>query len=142
VAAERMGRQDRHEHDLTMRDALIIGVVQCISLIPGVSRSGATISAGLFTGLDRVTATRMSFFLSIPALLAAGLFELPSALGGDISLATTLVATVVSFVVAYAAVAWLLQFVAHHPITWFVGYRVALGVVVLALLATGALGAT
>ena len=84
VAAERMGRQDRHEHDLTMRDALIIGVVQCISLIPGVSRSGATISAGLFTGLDRVTATRMSFFLSIPALLAAGLFELPSALGGDI----------------------------------------------------------
>ncbi|MDX6366683.1 MAG: undecaprenyl-diphosphatase [Nocardioidaceae bacterium] len=142
VAAERMGRQDRHEHDLTMRDALIIGVVQCISLIPGVSRSGATISAGLFTGLDRVAATRMSFFLSIPALLAAGLFELPSALGGDISLATTLVATVVSFVVAYAAVAWLLQFVAHHPITWFVGYRVALGVVVLALLATGALGAT
>ncbi|MDX6307169.1 MAG: undecaprenyl-diphosphatase, partial [Nocardioidaceae bacterium] len=134
VAAERMGRQDRHEHDLTMRDALIIGLVQCISLIPGVSRSGATISAGLFTGLDRVTATRMSFFLSIPALLAAGLFELPSALGGDISLATTLVATVVSFVVAYAAVAWLLQFVAHHPITWFVGYRVALGVVVLALL--------
>jgi undecaprenyl-diphosphatase len=142
VAAERMGRQDRHEHDLTLKDAVIIGLVQCVSLIPGVSRSGATISAGLFTGLDRVTATRMSFFLSIPALLAAGLYELPSALGGNISLATTLVATVVSFVVAYAAVAWLLQFVAHHPITWFVGYRVAVGVVLIALLATGTIGAT
>jgi undecaprenyl-diphosphatase len=142
VAAERVGRQDRHERDLTLRDAVVIGVVQCISLVPGVSRSGATISAGLFTGLDRVTATRMSFFLSIPALLAAGLFELPSALGGDISLATTLVATVVSFVVAYAAVAWLLQFVAHHPITWFVGYRVAVGVVVVVLLATGVMAPT
>jgi len=84
----------------------------------------------------------MSFFLSIPALLAAGLFELPSALGGDISLAKTLVATAVSFVVAYAAVAWLLRFVAHHPITWFVLYRVVLGVIVLALLTTGAVGAT
>jgi undecaprenyl-diphosphatase len=142
VAAERVARQDRSEHDLTLKDAAIIGVVQCIALIPGVSRSGATISAGLFRGLDRVTATRMSFFLSIPALVAAGLFELPSALGGDISIGTTLVATVVSFVVAYATVAWLLQFVAHHPITWFVGYRVALGVLLAVLLASGALTAT
>ncbi len=142
VAAERVGRQERDEKDLTLTDAVVIGVVQCISLIPGVSRSGATISAGLFVGLDRVTATRMSFFLSIPALTAAGLYELPSAVGGDISVGLTIVATVVSFVVAYAAVAWLLQFVAHHPITWFVGYRVALGVVLIALLATGTIGAT
>ncbi len=142
VAAERVGRQDRGEHDLTLKDAVFIGVVQCISLIPGVSRSGATISAGLFAGLDRVTATRMSFFLSIPALTAAGLYELPSALSGGISVAYTLIATLVSFAVAYVAVAWLLRFVAHHPITWFVGYRVALGLVLVVLLATGALAST
>jgi undecaprenyl-diphosphatase len=142
VAAERVARQDRHEPDLTLRDAVIIGVVQCISLVPGVSRSAATISAGLFVGLDRVTATRMSFFLSIPALLAAGLFELPSAVGGDIPVSLTVLATVVSFVVAYAAVAWLLRFVAHHPITWFVAYRVTVAVVLIALLATGTIQAT
>jgi undecaprenyl-diphosphatase len=125
-----------------MRDAVIIGLVQVLALVPGVSRSGATISAGLFTGLDRVTATRMSFFMSIPALVAAALFELPSAFGGGISTTDTVVATVVSFVVAYAAVAWLLRFVAHHPITWFVPYRVALGVVLIVLLATGTISAT
>lgn len=142
VAAERYGRQERHESDITARDSIFIGVVQCISLIPGISRSGATISAGLLAGLDRVAATRMAFFLSIPALTAAGLYELPTALDGGIPVAATVVATVVSFLVAYASVAWLLKFVAHHPITWFVGYRVALGVVLLALLATGTVSAT
>jgi undecaprenyl-diphosphatase len=142
VVAERVGSQRRHEPDMTIRDAIIIGLVQCAALVPGVSRSGATISAGLCTGLDRVAATRMSFFLSIPALTAAGLFELPSALGGDIPVGETIVATVVSFAVAYAAVAWFLRFVAHHPITWFVGYRVLVGVVVAVLLLTGALAAT
>jgi undecaprenyl-diphosphatase len=142
VLAERIGQQQRHEENLTVRDAVVIGVVQCVSLIPGVSRSGATISAGLFTGLDRVTATRMSFFLSIPALLGAGLKELPSALGGDISVTSTIVGTIVSFVVAYATVAWLLKFVAGHPITWFVPYRVALGVVLIVLLATNTISPT
>jgi undecaprenyl-diphosphatase len=142
VVAERLGRQNRPEGDLNMRDAIVIGVVQCIALIPGVSRAGATISAGLLRGLDRTAATRISFLLSIPALTAAGLYELPSALGGGIPVIDTAVATGVSFVVAYAAVAWLLRFVAHHPITWFVGYRVALGVVLVALLATGAVSAT
>lgn len=142
VAAERAGRQERHEQDLTMRDAILIGVVQCVSLVPGVSRSGATIAAGLFVGLDRVASTRMSFFLSIPALTAAGIYELPSAVGGDIPIASTVVATIVSFVVAYAAVAWLLRFVAHHPITWFVGYRVAVGALLVILLATGTISAT
>jgi hypothetical protein len=88
--------------------------MQCAALVPGVSRSGATISAGLFRGLDRVTATRVSFFLSIPALLAAGLFELKDALGGSISVGETLVGTVVAFLVAYASIAWLLKFVAGH----------------------------
>ncbi len=142
VLAERVGRQTRHEAEVTMRDAIIIGVVQCVSLIPGVSRSGATISAGLFTGLDRVAATRMSFFLSIPALVGAGLKELPNALGGNISLTSTLIATFVSFVVAYASVAWLLKFVAGHSIAWFVPYRVALGVVLIVLLATNSISPT
>lgn len=142
VAAEHFGRQVRHERDLTARDSVVIGLVQCLALIPGVSRSGATISAGLFTGLDRVAATRMAFFLSIPALTAAGVYELPQAVGGGIPVTSTAVATVVSFVVAYASVAWLLKFVAHHPITWFVGYRVALGVLLIVLLATGTISAT
>ncbi len=141
-AAERAARQDRSEKQLTLVDALVVGVVQCVSLVPGVSRSGATISAGLFRGLDRVTATRLSFFLSIPALLAAGVFELKDALGGDIGVGETIVGTVVAFVVAYASIAWLLRFVAHHPITWFVPYRIALGAVLLGLLASGVMSAT
>jgi undecaprenyl-diphosphatase len=141
-AAERSARQDRSEKGLNLTDALVVGLFQCVSLIPGVSRSGATISAGLFRGLDRVTATRLSFFLSIPALLAAGIFEMKDALGGDIGVGETVVGTVVSFVVAYASIAWLLRFVAHHPITWFVPYRGVLGVLLLVLLATGGMSAT
>ena len=142
VLAERRATQDRGERQLTLSDALIIGSAQCIALVPGVSRSGATISAGLFRGLDRVTATRMSFFLSIPALVAAGLYELPDALSGDIGLGQTLVGTVVSFVVAYASIAWLLRFVAGNSIGKFVPYRVALGVVLLVLLGTGVMTPT
>ncbi|HEX2893498.1 MAG TPA: undecaprenyl-diphosphate phosphatase [Marmoricola sp.] len=140
--AERGARQDRTERQLTVNDALVVGALQCLALIPGVSRSGATISAGLFRRLDRVTATRLSFFLSIPALTAAGLYELKDVAGSDIGAGETLVGTAVSFVVAYAAVAWLLRFVAHHAITWFVPYRVALGVILLGLLAFGTIGAT
>jgi undecaprenyl-diphosphatase len=140
--AERNARQDRTERELTMTDALVVGGLQCLALIPGVSRSGATISAGLFRGLDRVTATRLSFFLSIPALTAAGLYELKDVSGSDIGAGQTLVGTAVSFVVAYAAIAWLLRFVAHHSISWFVPYRVALGVTVMGLLAFGVMSAT
>ena len=140
--AEHVARQDRTERDLNVRDALVVGVVQIVSLVPGVSRSGATISAGLFRRLDRVSATRLSFFLSIPALLAAGLFELKDALGGDIGVGETAVGTLVSFVVAYASIAWLLRFVAGHSIAAFVPYRVVLGLLLLALLGTGAIGAT
>ena len=140
--AERVASQRRTERDLNVVDAAVVGVVQVAALVPGVSRSGATISAGLLRGLDRVTATRLSFFLAIPALLAAGLFEMKDALGGNISIGQTLVGTVVSFVVAYAAIAWLLRFVADHSIAWFVPYRVALGLLLLALLGTGVIGAT
>jgi undecaprenyl-diphosphatase len=141
-AAERSATQERSEKRLDLKDAVVVGIVQCVSLIPGVSRSGATISAGLFRGLDRVAATRLSFFLSIPALLAAGTFELKDALSGDIGVGETVVGTLVSFVVAYASVAWLLRFVAHHPITWFVPYRVVLGGVLIVLLAGGVMSAT
>jgi undecaprenyl-diphosphatase len=137
VLAERRARQTRGEKDLGIRDAIIVGVVQCIALIPGVSRSGATISAGLFVDLDRVAATRLSFFLSIPALLAAGLFELKDALGGDIGVGQVVVGSVVSFVVAYASIAWLLRFVAGNSIAKFVPYRVGLGLLLIVLLATG-----
>jgi len=141
-AAERAATQERGEKQLTMTDAVVVGLMQCFALIPGVSRSGATISGGLFRGLDRVTATRLAFFLSIPALLAAGIFELKDALGGSISVGETLVGTLVAFVVAYATIAWLLRFVAHHPITWFIPYRVGLGLLLIVLLSTNVLSAT
>lgn len=134
----------RGEHDLTVRDGLVIGLVQCFSLIPGVSRSGATISAGLLRGLDRVTATELSFFMAIPALTAAGVFqaveqrEALDALGAG----PIWVGIIVAFGVAYASIAWLLRFVANHSIMAFVWYRVVLGVVLAIALATGVLSAT
>ena len=145
MAAERLGNQKRHEQDVTLQDALIVGLVQCIALIPGVSRSGATISAGLTLGIDRVTATRMSFFLAIPALLAAGSFEAATgagAIASTVGWLPTIVATLVSLVVAYVSIAWLLRFVAHHRLTAFVGYRVAAGLLVAALLGFGLITAT
>jgi undecaprenyl-diphosphatase len=141
-AAERAATQERGEKQLNLTDAVVVGLLQCFALIPGVSRSGATISGGLFRGLDRVTATRLAFFLSIPALLAAGIFELKDALGGSISVGETLVGTLVAFVVAYATIAWLLRFVAHHAITWFIPYRVGLGLLLIVLLSTHVLSAT
>lgn len=135
--AERRATQERGERSLGPRDVIVIGLWQCIALIPGVSRSGATISAGLIRGVDRVTATRLSFFLAIPALTAAGLYELKDALGQGVGAGPTIVGTVVSFVVAYISIAWLLRFVAHHSIVAFVPYRIALGAVVIAALLAG-----
>lgn len=134
VVAERRASQDRPERSLTLLDGLLIGLAQCLALVPGVSRSGATISAGLLRGLDRVSATRLSFLLGIPALLAAGAYELKSATAsgpGAPGVAATLIATVVAFVVAYATIAFLLRFVSRHSIAAFVPYRVLLGVAVL-----------
>jgi undecaprenyl-diphosphatase len=145
IFAESAANQTRGEDKLTWTDAIVIGLAQCFALIPGVSRSGATISAGLLRDIDRVTATRMSFFLGIPALTAAGGLEAVSH-AGDVSAtvgwAATLVGTVVSFGVAYASIAWLLRYVAHHSIVTFVWYRVGLGLLLVALLATGTLAAT
>jgi undecaprenyl-diphosphatase len=135
VYAERVSRQERSERQLGPRDVIVIGLMQCLALIPGVSRSGATISAGLLRGLDRVTATRLSFFLAIPALVAAGLYELKDALGKGVGAGPTIVGTVVSFLVAYVSIAWLLRFVAHHSIARFVPYRLAVGAITLIVLA-------
>ncbi len=142
IFAERAATHQRGEKELTLTDTVIIGLAQCLALIPGVSRSGATISMGLLRDLDRVTATRLSFFLSIPALTAAGLYQLPEALNGSLELTSLIVGTVVSFIVAYASVAWLLKFVARHSIVTFVWYRVILGLVLMVLLATGVISAT
>ena len=143
--ADRAATQERHEADVTRRDTLIIGVVQCLALIPGVSRSGATMSAGLLRGLDRVTVTRLSFFLSIPALSAACVLQAVtefSNISNGVGWTATIAATVVSFVVAYFAVAWLLRFIARHTYAVFIGYRVALGTVILALVASGTISST
>lgn len=136
---------DRPESDLRPRDALIVGLAQCVALIPGVSRSGATMSAGLLRGFDRVTVTRLSFFLSIPALVAAGLLEVVTKyhrISEGVGWGETLLATVVSFVVGYVSVAWLLRYVARHTYSAFIAYRLVAGVLVLVLLATGVLNAT
>ena len=140
VLAEKRAGQVRDERSLTVRDGLVIGLAQCVALVPGVSRSGATISAGLLRGLDRVSATRLSFLLGIPALLAAGAYELKDATTsgpGAPGTAATLVATVVAFAVAFGAIAFLLRFVASHRISAFVPYRLLVGVAVLVGLALG-----
>jgi undecaprenyl-diphosphatase len=143
LLAEAVAKQDRGDRDLNLTDALVIGFAQCLALIPGVSRSGATISVGLMRGLDRVTATRLAFLLGIPALLGAGVYELPAALkDGGVGWLPTLIGTVVSFVVAYASVAWLLRYVAGHTIKIFVWYRWVLAAAIIIALATGALAAT
>jgi undecaprenyl-diphosphatase len=132
----------RGEGTVSVRDGLFLGLLQCLSLIPGVSRSGATISAGLFRGLDRVTATRLSFFLAIPALTAAGLYEAARTDLSRLGKGQMGVGILVAFVVAYASIAWLLRFVASNTLKPFVYYRVALGVVLVVVLATNVLSAT
>ncbi|MCV7414297.1 undecaprenyl-diphosphate phosphatase [Mycolicibacterium litorale] len=146
AAAEYFGRQVRHVEQLTWRDSVIVGVAQCLALLPGVSRSGATISAGLFLGLDRELAARFGFLLAIPAVFASGLFSLPDAFapvgeGMSASGPQLLVATIIAFAVGFAAIAWFLRFLVRHGMYWFVGYRVVLGVVVLILLSTGVVAA-
>jgi undecaprenyl-diphosphatase len=143
--ADRAATEERGEADFRMSDGVAMGVTQCIALIPGVSRSGATIAAGLFRGLDRVTVTRMSFFLAIPALSAAGLLESVTKatdISSGVGWGPTLVGLVVSFVVGYATIAWLLRYVARHDFSLFIVYRVILGVLVLGAVATGITSAT
>jgi undecaprenyl-diphosphatase len=137
--AERVGRKEREIESLSYRDASLIGLAQAAALVPGVSRSGSTISAGLFLGLERGAAARYSFLLSVPAVVLSGLFELKDVGdGGGAGAVPTLIAVFFAFVVGYASIAWFLKYLTKHPVTLFVVYRVVLGVVILTLVATGA----
>jgi undecaprenyl-diphosphatase len=138
LAAERLATQKREVEDIDRDDAITIGFAQALALCPGVSRSGATISAGLFRGLDRTAAARYSFLLSVPAVVLSGVFELKDVgEGNGAPLGATAIATVLAFVVGYASIAWLLRFLVRHPISVFAAYRIVLGVLVLALAASG-----
>ena len=136
-----MSRRERDVTSITRRDAIVIGFAQALALIPGVSRSGATITAGLFLGLDRVAAARFSFLLSIPAVVLSGAYELRDVVSGSaeggVGLAPTAVATLLAFISGYVSIAFLLRFLTTHTTAVFVAYRVALGVVVLVLAGTG-----
>ncbi|GAA2618383.1 MULTISPECIES: undecaprenyl-diphosphate phosphatase [Streptomyces] len=141
-AADRMGRHKRGEDDTDLRDAMLVGSSQILALLfPGFSRSGATMSTGLILDLERVAATRLSFFLGIPALTGAGLYELKDAVGAGIDPLPLVIGTAVSFAVAYASIAWLLKYVAKHSFNAFVVYRIAIGVLLFGLLGTGVLHA-
>jgi undecaprenyl-diphosphatase len=141
-AADQMGRHKRGEDDTSFKDAMLVGCAQILALLfPGFSRSGATMATALVLDLDRMAATRLSFFLGLPALTGAGLYELTDALGGGVSVAPLVVGTLVSFAVAYASIAWLLKFVAKHSFNAFVLYRIVIGVILLGLLGTGVLQA-
>jgi undecaprenyl-diphosphatase len=141
--AERVGRKTQSIERLNWRDAILLGLAQAAALVPGVSRSGATISMGLFLGYEREAATRYAFLLAIPAVVGAGLFELPEIPHGadEYGVGPTIAATVVAFVVGYAAIAWLLRYVSTHSYAPFVIYRIALGTLTLTLLGAGVISA-
>jgi undecaprenyl-diphosphatase len=143
LAAEEVARHDRPLERITKRDGILIGLAQALALVPGVSRSGATLTAGLFLGFDRTSAARFSFLLSVPAVVLSGLFEFASILDGSedtqVGLGALAIATAMAFVVGYASIAWLLRYLTRHSTLIFVVYRVGLGLLVLALAATGAI---
>ncbi|MBM7774607.1 undecaprenyl-diphosphatase [Actinokineospora baliensis] len=138
--ADEVGKQARDK--LTMRDSIVMGFAQAMALVPGVSRSGGTLTAGMFLGLKREAATRYSFLLAIPSVFGAGIFSIPDVLdrggpGVQASVPQTIVATVVSFAVGYACVAWLLRYVSKNNFMVFVWYRIAVGALLCGLLVTG-----
>jgi undecaprenyl-diphosphatase len=141
--ADRLGSRDKRIKHLTLRDAVLMGLAQAMALVPGVSRSGATLSMGRMLGYEREAATRYAFLLAIPAVIGAGLFELQEIPRGEniYGWGPTIVATVVSFVVGYAAIAWLLRYITTHSYAPFVVYRVALGTATLVLVGAGVLSA-
>jgi undecaprenyl-diphosphatase len=142
VVAEIAGKQKRDLKTIKAGDAIAVGIAQVFALIPGFSRSGSTICGGLFAGLTREAAARFSFLLSIPAIGASGLLELPKALHSVNTTWTSLaVATMVSAITGYLSIAFLLNYLKRHTTFLFVGYRIALGLLLIALLVTGRLTA-
>ncbi len=140
--ADALGTRRKTERDLTVRDGLVYGLAQSLALIPGVSRSGATITGGLAMGYTRAAAARYAFLLAIPAVLASGLFEARK-IGDEATVAwgPTLLATVIAFGIGLSVIAWLMRWLTTRSFVPFVIYRLALGVLVLVLLATGVLSA-
>lgn len=140
--AEHFGTQRRPLDQLGVRDGVLLGFAQALALVPGVSRSGGTITAGLALGLTRPAAVRYSFLLAIPAVVGAGIFQLPDVFepGGPSGI-QMLVATAIAFVVGYASIAWLLRFVQTNTVYVFVAYRIALGAALFAALGIGAVAA-
>jgi undecaprenyl-diphosphatase len=140
LAAEHYGTRRRSLGEMSGRDGIAIGFAQALALIPGVSRSGATISAGLLRGFNRLDAARYSFVLSVPAVVLSGLFELRKiGEAGEPKVGATVVATIVAFVAGYVSIAWLLRYLTSHSLRFFIVYRVALGSLVLVLAASGAI---
>jgi undecaprenyl-diphosphatase len=140
--ADRIARNVVPIERLGIRDAILYGLAQTLALIPGVSRSGATISMGLFLGYTREAATRYAFLLAIPAVVASGIFQLPDInASAEPGMPKTIAATVVAFAVGYAVIGWLLRYIRTHSYLPFVIYRVGLGVLVLVLLMSGVLDA-
>lgn len=137
--ADAVGSRTRKLEDVTRSDAIWVGLAQAMALIPGTSRSGATITAGLFLGMERAAAARFSFLLSIPAVVLSGLYGLTELITGDddVSFAALAVATLFAFIVGYVSIAFLLRWLASHSTLIFVIYRIVLGTVVLALTAAG-----
>jgi undecaprenyl-diphosphatase len=141
LVAEKVGKRERSIEQITTRDGVVLGFAQALALVPGVSRSGATITAGLFLGLDRESAARFSFLLSVPAVVLSGLLELSSIASGEegqhVGTADLAIATFFAFISGYAAIAFLLRYLATHTTVLFVVYRVVLGTVVLVLVSAG-----
>jgi undecaprenyl-diphosphatase len=136
----RAPKQRKTLENLGVKDGLIYGICQSMALVPGVSRSGATISGGLFMGYRREAAARYSFLLAIPAVLASGLFEVKDAMESDhVSWGPTLFATVIAFGSGYAVIAWFMRFISTKSFMPFVWYRIALGIVIIALVTMGVL---
>ncbi|MEU8781211.1 undecaprenyl-diphosphate phosphatase [Streptomyces sp. NPDC048637] len=135
----RVAKQRKTLTDLSVKDGLLYGICQAMALIPGVSRSGATISGGLLMGYTRESAARYSFLLAIPAVLASGVYELKDAGEGHVSWGPTLFATVIAFVVGYAVIAWFMKFISNKSFMPFVIYRILLGIALFALVAAGTL---
>jgi undecaprenyl-diphosphatase len=136
--AERVSRHHKTFEQLTWFDALIVGIAQAMALIPGSSRSGTTMTAGLFLGLTRNAAARFSFLLSIPAVFASGLYEMFKIDSSifDLGITSLIIATGISAVTGYAAIAWLLRYLMHKTTMIFVYYRIGLGILLLLLLLT------
>ncbi len=141
--AERVGRKVKPIDDLTWPHAVLFGLAQAAAVVPGVSRSGATISMGLFLGYDREASTRYAFLLAIPAVVGAGVYKLKDIPGGENDYGTmpTIIGTLVSFAVGLAVIHWLLRYVSTRSYMPFVAYRIGLGSLVLVLVGTGVIGA-